>query len=140
MSFRSAVTAGHASTSRKIATPASSARMSTAALVAVPAKILSPLRPVGVRTAMASRVSNSASLKRAPFRGWTADHGPGSAETLPRPWRDACGRVSAPRSDRVDRGLDLLTQRVADGRGAGVLRGRVLALRADDVVVKRLHE
>src|SRR4051812_13918612 len=140
MSFGSAVMAGIASTTRKTATPARTARMSRAAPVAVPAKTLSPTRRVGVRTAIASRVSNSAALKGSPFRGLTGWHGPGSARALPGPESDASARGSAPRSDRVDGGLDLLAQLVADRRRAGVLGRGVLALRADDVAVERLDQ
>src|SRR5919198_5714975 len=140
MSFGSAVMAGIASTIRKTATPARTTRIRRAALVAVPAKILSPTRRCGVRTAIASRVSNSAALMRSPFRGLTGQRGPGSARALPGPESDASGRVSAPRSDRFDGGLDLLAQLIADRRRAGVLLRRVLALRADDVAVERLHQ
>src|SRR5690349_18454741 len=140
MSFGSAVIAGHASTIRKTATPARTTRINRAALVAVPAKILSPTRRVGVRTAIASRVSNSAALKRSPFRGLTGQQGPGSAWALPGPQSHASRGASAPRSDRVDGGLDLLAQLVADRRRARVLGRGVLALRADDVLVERLDQ
>src|SRR5690242_5765273 len=140
MSFGSAVIAGHASTTRKTATPARTTRIRSAALVAVPAKIRSPTRRVGVRTAIASRVSNSAALKGSPFRGWTGQQGPGSARALPGPRAGASGGASAPRSDRVDSGLDLLPQLVADRRRAGVLGRGVLALRADDVLVEGVDQ
>src|SRR6185312_15686538 len=93
-------------------TPASTARMTRAAPVAAPEKILSPARRVAVRAASASRVSNSAALMDG----------------------------SAPRSDRVDGGLDLLPQRVADRGRAGVLGRGLLALGADDVALERLDE
>src|SRR3954453_9236 len=112
ISSEDAVSAGHALTMRNRATPASVARMSTPAPVARPAKNRSPLRA-------------PCEPKRRPL---------GSISATLTALAPLAGR------DGVDRGLDLLAQRVAQRSRAGVLGAGLLALRADDVLQVSAHE
>src|SRR3954453_10140066 len=107
-----AVNAGHAFTTRNRATPASVARMITPAQMARPRKTRSPTTPpAGPPRTTDCRSSTGAALT--------------SSQLL---------RGSLAAGDGVDGRLDLRPHGVAVRGRAGVLRGRVLAVGADDVV------
>src|SRR4051812_36489269 len=147
MSLAGAVIAGQASLIRKIATPASTSRISAPAPVVLPAKMRSPTRRLGrggcggalvmVTDRSVCSVLGLCTVCLVWMVGPDTARRPGASGGTSRAAAPAGGRSSG-RLDGVDDLLGCGPGVGGDRRTAGSLGRGLLALVADDVVLERL--